>query len=258
VIRLANRHGPVVGAVEGLVYGEDTRSLDAGDYLFVYTDGVTEAMDPAGTLYEEDRLVRVLEARDYESVEEMVDASTDDVWRFQAEAEQADDVTVLALRFEGRKGRADETHLLELEVGSRYEEIDGVNLSFDEFASSHGLPNKVRRSMKLVFDDLLNNVMSYAYDGEAEHVIAVRVELSPDRLAVRITDDGRPFNPFGRTAPDTAAALEERDIGGLGIHLVQNLMDEVSYTRRTDRNVVVLVKYLLHEVAENYPSEETT
>lgn len=258
VVRLANRHGPVVGAVEGLVYGEDAATLQSGDYLFVYTDGVTEAMDPAGELYEEDRLVRVLEARDYDSVEEMVAASTEDVWRFQAEAEQADDVTVLAVRFTGREGGAAGTHVLELEAGNRYEEIDRVNRSFDEFASTHGLPEKVRRSMKLVFDDLLNNVISYAYEDEDEHLIEIRIELSPDRLAVRITDDGHPFNPFGRTSPDTALELEEREIGGLGIHLVQNLMDEVSYTRRTDRNVVVLVKYLSHEAAENEPSEETT
>ncbi len=72
----------------------------------------------------------------------------------------------------------------------------------------------------------------------------MRVELSSDRVAVRISDDGHPFNPFGRNAPDTALALGAREIGGLGIHLVQNLMDEVSYTRRTDENVVLLVKYL--------------
>jgi sigma-B regulation protein RsbU (phosphoserine phosphatase) len=258
VIRLAKRHGPVLGAVEGLVYGEDSETLQVGDYLFVYTDGVTEAMDPAGELYEEDRLVQVLEARDYDSVEELVAASTDDVWRFQSDAEQADDVTVLAMRFTGREGGAAGTHLLEIEADNRFAEIDRVNRSFDEFASAYGLPAKVRRSMKLVFDDLLNNVISYAYDDGEEHVIEIRVELSPDRLAVRITDDGHPFNPFGRTSPDTALALEEREIGGLGIHLVQNLMDEVSYTRRTDRNVVVLVKYLSHEPAENEPNEETT
>jgi sigma-B regulation protein RsbU (phosphoserine phosphatase) len=251
VVRLAKRHGPVVGAVDGLVYGEDSTTLRSGDYLFVYTDGVTEAMDPAGSLYEEERLVGVLGARDYASVEELVAASTDDVWRFQAEAEQADDVTVLAVRFTGREGGAAGTHVLTLEVANRYEEIATVNSSFDEFAAKHGLVANVRRSMKLVFDDLLNNVISYAYTDGLEHLIEVRVELSTDRLAIRITDDGHPFNPFGRSSPDTALALEEREIGGLGIHLVENLMDEVSYTRRTDRNVVVLVKYLSKERSEN-------
>jgi sigma-B regulation protein RsbU (phosphoserine phosphatase) len=234
----------VIGAVDGLVYSEGSGQLERGDVVFVYTDGVTEAMDPDGQLYEEDRLVEVLQSSDIDSVESLVHASTDDVWRFQADAEQADDVTVLAVEFSGRVGGSEDVQVLELSVANRLEEIDSVNESFEAFAAEHGLPEKIRRSMKLVFDDLLNNVISYAYDDDEEHRIDVHVELSSDRVAVRISDDGHPFNPFGRSAPDTALTVGEREIGGLGIHLVQSLMDEVSYKRRTDQNVVVLVKYL--------------
>jgi sigma-B regulation protein RsbU (phosphoserine phosphatase) len=244
IVRLDRRHGPVIGAVDGLVYGEDSGQLDVGDRLYLYTDGITEAMDPAGTLYEEQRLAELLSSRSFESVEDLVKASTDDVWRFQAEAEQADDVTALAVEFVGRAGGAADVRVLAVELRNRLEEIDAVNEAFDGFASTHGLADTVRRSMKLVFDDLLNNVISYAYHDDDEHRIEVHVELSSDRLAVRISDDGHPFNPFGREAPDTALEVEEREIGGLGIHLVENLMDEATYTRRTDRNVVVLVKYL--------------
>jgi sigma-B regulation protein RsbU (phosphoserine phosphatase) len=243
-VRLDALHGPVVGAVEGLVYGQESTTLQPNDLVFLYTDGVTEAMDPAGTLYDEARLVELLSAQESPSVEEVVGASTDGVWRFQADAEQADDVTVLAVKFTGRALGVSDVHRLHLEARNRFEEIDAVNRAFDEFAELHGLPTRVRRSLKLVFDDLLNNVISYAYEDDLEHIIDVHIELSSDRLAVRMTDDGRPFNPFGRTSPDTATPVDEREIGGLGIHLVESLMDEVSYTRRTDRNVVVLVKYL--------------
>jgi sigma-B regulation protein RsbU (phosphoserine phosphatase) len=243
-VRLDARHGPVVGAVEGLVYGQESTTLQPDDLVFLYTDGVTEAMDPAGTLYEEARLVEVLSAQESPSVEEVVGASTEDVWRFQADAEQADDVTVLAVKFAGRALGVSDVHRLHLEARNRYEEIDAVNRAFDEFAELHGLPTRVRRSLKLVFDDLLNNVISYAYEDDLERILDIPVELSSDRLAVRMADDGRPFNPFGRISPDTAQPVDEREIGGLGIHLVESLMDEVSYTRRTDRNVVVLVKYL--------------
>jgi sigma-B regulation protein RsbU (phosphoserine phosphatase) len=244
LIRLERRHGPVVGAVEGLVYGEDTLELTPDDLVFLYTDGVTEAMDPDGTLYEEDRLVRVLGDSTFAAVEEAVRASTDDVWRFQGEAEQADDVTVLAVEFRGRARGASDVARLHIEAENRLEEIDRVNQTFESFAAEHGLPDRVRRSMKLVFDDLLNNVISYAYDDDEVHIIEVNVELSSDRLAVRMADDGHPFNPFAESPPDTALAVEEREIGGLGIHLVQSLMDEATYTRRTNRNVIVLVKYL--------------
>jgi sigma-B regulation protein RsbU (phosphoserine phosphatase) len=225
LIRLAKRHGPVVGAVEGLVYGEDALELMPDDLVFLYTDGVTEAMDPAGSLYDEDRLVEVLRSSNFATVDEAVHASTDD-------------------EFKGRpKGVADVARL-RLEADNRLEEIDRINEGFESFAAEHGLPDRVRRSMKLVFDDLLNNVVTYAYDDDEVHVIEINVELSSDRLAVRIADDGHPFNPFAQSPPDTALVIEDREIGGLGIHLVQSLMDEVTYTRRTDRNVLVLVKYL--------------
>jgi sigma-B regulation protein RsbU (phosphoserine phosphatase) len=86
--------------------------------------------------------------------------------------------------------------------------------------------------------------VSHAYRDKGEHTIDLRAELSSDRLALTITDDGRPFNPFTSAAPDTTVAMEERQMGGLGIHLVRNMMDEVSYRRRTDKNVVILVKHL--------------
>ena len=74
------------------------------------------------------------------------------------------------------------------------------------------------------------------------HSIELRVEAGAGRLAVIVEDDGKPFNPFAMEAPDTELDIEERAIGGLGIHLVRNVMDHVAYQRRTDRNVVTLVK----------------
>jgi anti-sigma regulatory factor (Ser/Thr protein kinase) len=77
------------------------------------------------------------------------------------------------------------------------------------------------------------------------------VELSGDRLTVSITDDGIPFNPFGVETPDTKLSLEERKIGGLGVHLVRKVMDKAIYQRRVDKNVVTLVKELVTDTHEN-------
>ena len=146
-----------------------------------------------------------------------------------------------------------EVQTLRVTVPSRLEEIGSVNDVFHEFSVEHGLPDDIRRGVKIVFDDLLNNVISYAYKDDEEHTIEVRVELSADRLVVHITDDGHAFNPFARAAPDTELDLEDREIGGLGIHIVENLMDVVSYIRQDDQNVVVLVKYLAEESTMENP-----
>jgi anti-sigma regulatory factor (Ser/Thr protein kinase) len=105
-----------------------------------------------------------------------------------------------------------------------------------------GVPVAIRRHVNMVFDELLNNIVSYAFEDENEHAIEVRVSLERQRLVIEILDDGRPFNPFSQQTPDTTLPLEERRIGGLGIHLVQKVMDEVSYERRIDTNLVKLVK----------------
>jgi sigma-B regulation protein RsbU (phosphoserine phosphatase) len=243
LVRLDKRHGPVIGAMEGMVYQEDRIDLTPMDMLLVYTDGVTEAMDPSQGLYEEQQLVELYRSREYSSAEDVVKATVDDVWRFQAEAVQADDVTVLAVEYFGVPEGA-KRHVLDLTIKNELGEIARVNESFNVFAEEHEVEASTRRQMNLVFDELLNNVISYAYEDDEEHEIDIRIELLSDRLAVTITDDGIPFNPFQGSPPDTSLSIEEREVGGLGIHLVQNVMDEVSYSRRTNENVVILAKHL--------------
>jgi len=244
VIQLDQRHGLVVAAMEGMVYGEDKITVIPGDLLLMYTDGVTEAMDVNEKLYSDERLTSLMSSRRFESAEEIVDVTVSDVWDYQGDAEQADDVTVLAVQYFGEpEGKA--LRVLELDIKNHPEEIARMNEAFDSFCDQYSVPAGIHSKMNVVFDELLGNIVSYAYRDEGDHTIEVRVELSSDRLAVTITDDGIPFNPFTRVVPDTTAvSIQEREPGGLGIHLVSNMMDEVSYRRRTNRNVVILVKHL--------------
>jgi anti-sigma regulatory factor (Ser/Thr protein kinase) len=122
---------------------------------------------------------------------------------------------------------------------------DGVGAKFAAFAEERGLPARIRQSVSVALDELLANTIDY---GGAARIV-VDVTLHPNRLSVMLIDDGQPFDPFGQDAPPpplpgTALPLEERKIGGLGIHLVRKMMDDVRYERRADRNVVVLTKRL--------------
>jgi len=241
-VRLDALHGPVVAAMEGMNYGEDEVDLAEGDLLFLYTDGVTEAQNVHGELYGEPALVACLEAGASDDVRETVEATVQDVSRFEGEAEQADDVTVLAVRFNGRGDAGSQA--LELSLANELTEIAGLVARFNEFAEARGLDDAVRRRVNMAVDELLNNIISYGFDDDDPHLIHVRVELDDERLRLTISDDGKPFNPFARNTPDVEAAIDDREIGGLGIHLVQNVMDDVAYRRRTDENTVTLIKYL--------------
>ncbi len=125
-------------------------------------------------------------------------------------------------------------------VGIDLAEIDRVNSAFAEFANAQDLPAKVRRTMRVVVDELLSNAISYGFRGRAGGEIAVEVARADDRLAVTISDNGRPFNPLEMESPDTLLSTQERRLGGLGIHIVRKAVTEVSYERVADRNVVRL------------------
>jgi sigma-B regulation protein RsbU (phosphoserine phosphatase) len=240
VAAVDERHGPVIGGMPGLTYAEDELVLAPDDLLVMYTDGVTEAMSPTEDLYTEERLARLIRDRELATVEDAVRVVLGDIDVHAGGAEQSDDITVLAVRFQGRD--VDVADSFDLTVPNRLPSIDTVNERFNGFASDVGLPDEIRRRVNMVFDELLNNIISYAFDDAAEHGIEVRVRLEQRRLVIEILDDGRPFNPFSQETPDTTLPLESRRIGGLGIHLVQNVMDDVSYERRIDKNLVKLVK----------------
>ncbi len=131
-----------------------------------------------------------------------------------------------------------------LSIENRLEEIVPVTEAFEALCEEHGVSPKVRRPVLLVLDDLLTNVISYAYEDDDVHTITVEIDLTEDRLTVTICDDGSPFDPFDKTPPDTSLPLEERTVGGLGIYLVEKLMDEVHHDRVDGMNVVTIVKHL--------------
>jgi anti-anti-sigma factor len=133
-------------------------------------------------------------------------------------------------------------------IGTDPGEVAGVSAAFAEFADAHAVPAPIRRSVSVALDEFLNNTIAYGFaEGEGRGgggVVSIAVELGADRLCVTLTDNGKAFNPLEMSAPDTALPVAERQIGGLGIHLARQMMDEVVYQRRADRNVVSLTKLL--------------
>jgi serine/threonine-protein kinase RsbW len=110
----------------------------------------------------------------------------------------------------------------------------------DHWAREAGLSEKKVQDIALATEEALVNIFHYGYrEGEGEVAMACRI--APETLTLEIRDTGQPFNPLSREDPDTSLSLEDRPIGGLGIFLIKQLMDEVHYRREGDQNILTVV-----------------
>jgi len=123
-------------------------------------------------------------------------------------------------------------------------EIAAFSDTFEHFCTENGIAQPVLRAFQIAFDEVLTNVADYAYGG-AGGEIDVRVALDANVLAAEVIDSGPEFDPLqSAPPPDLDSDIEDRAIGGLGLHLVTAMMDEVSYRRSTQHNHLRLKKFL--------------
>lgn len=135
-------------------------------------------------------------------------------------------------------------------------EVAKVNSAVAEFVAAQGVPASVRRSLHVVLDELLANSAMHGLAGREDGTVTVEAAVAAGRLTVTIRDNGTAFDPFARAAPDTTLSVKDRPIGGLGIHLVQQLVDEVSYRRDDTWNVVGIVKRLEGNAGDGHRGDQ--
>jgi len=109
------------------------------------------------------------------------------------------------------------------------------------------LPEEVEFQIDLVLDELVSNVIRHGLKDDKEHFIEVNLRCDEHDLILEVEDDGVPFNPLDASPPDITKPIVERRIGGLGIHLVRQIMDSLAYERREGKNYLLIRKRLREE-----------
>jgi anti-sigma regulatory factor (Ser/Thr protein kinase) len=121
-------------------------------------------------------------------------------------------------------------------------EIERACTAVEEFVAAQGLSSDVGYALALTLDEAVANVIRHGYADDAEHIIRVRLWLEGDLLSVQVADDAKAFNPLLAPEPDLALPIEQRPIGGLGVHIMRTMMDDIEYRRTNGQNLLTLRK----------------
>jgi len=243
----------MIGMVPGTRFEAQTSVVPAGSRLFVFSDGVYEVCSPSGAWLDFDQFVQMLVARSAPHAIGL-DGVLADVRAWQQRETFEDDCSIVAFEFplQGPVSSADtlpdggspqtamDPDTIRLSIGNALGEVStAIDVLRDEL-SRRRLPPPLIHVAETVADELLSNVIRHGYRDDRPHTIDIAIAVQEDELTLQVSDDGIPFDPFGRPAPDVTRPLEERPVGGLGIHMVRELAARCRYARVDGRNQVTV------------------
>jgi len=131
---------------------------------------------------------------------------------------------------------------VKLTVKNRIEDLLRVNSIFESFATQHDIGGKLRYHLLVSIEEILTNIIKYGFDEQGVHPIHITFRNDSGAIEMEFEDRGREFNPLEVGEPDLDTPIEDRQLGGLGIHLVKNMVDVAQYRRVGDRNILLLRK----------------
>ena len=225
-----------VGVMGGFEYTEETVQLRDDEMLLLYTDGLTEAENARKELFGDDRLLQLMSTDTHQSPKDAVERLKTAVAEFADGVDQSDDLTMLCLRLDSCVEPMEEIILTN--SMSEIEKLPAVTV---RLARRFGFDEACRNRLNLILEEALVNVIDYAYPkGESGEIELRILHDAAGKIIFRISDSGTPFDPTLGGNADIQADIEERPIGGLGIFLIKNLSDNVSYSRVDGRNVLTI------------------
>ena len=229
-----------LGIIGGYAFNEQHTQLQYDDSLLLYTDGLTEAENQQFQQFGLEKVESVLHTR--RGSQEHLEALQGAVTEYVGGAPQSDDLTMLFIHYlpKGDTNRQERHLVLHNDIRQIPQLADFV----EAIAQEKQLNQSMAMNINLALEEAVSNVMLYAYPEGTDGLVDVGANIDKDALEFVIVDSGVPFDPTAAPEVDLNAPVEQRPIGGLGIHLVRQLMDSVSYERKEDKNYLKMKKHL--------------
>ena len=214
-----------------------------GTTIFLFTDGLTEAMDADKNQFKMERVketaFQALACQQHEP-RQIIERMTDAVHAFVGDAEQSDDLTMMGIQYIRQQSNVKMRRSLVLPNNTS--EVPKLNDFVGEVCETVGLNHEETMKVKVAIEEAVVNVMNYAYPPETKGDVTIEASSNDVRLKFTIIDSGKPFDPTVQASVDTTLSAKDRRIGGLGIHIVRQFMDSINYERIDALNVLTLRK----------------
>ena len=225
-----------IGVFSDVTFSHQETQLPSGSTIFLYTDGLTEAKKARNQFFGEKRTKAVLTecAAAQLTSRQMLESITEAVHRYVGDAEQSDDLTMLAIRYTPQTDS--------LLITNDIHEVPKLNDFQKSVYAKLNIEKSLARRLQLAVEEAVVNVIEYAYPIMTEGPIEIRMMSDGHRLKVMILDSGIAFDPTSKKRADITPSVEDRQIGGLGIHLYRELMDSIHYERKDEKNILTLIK----------------
>ena len=233
-----NHQNIPVGLFADFTFDGETMQLSPDMKLTVYTDGVNEAENMQKTLFGDDRLLEAISGATEMTARQTVESVAHSVAEFAAGADQSDDITILCIR------RADGSADHVLRMKNSLAEVERLPKWIETVCQQYEVREDMTMTLNLALEEALVNVINYAYAPGVTGEISLRADRVGEAIVFTLIDSGVAFDPTGVAEVDTDAPLDERAIGGLGVHLYRTIMDRVEYERRDGYNLLRLTKFL--------------
>ena len=238
---LKDKHGLALAAMEEMKYRGYEIQMNPGDRLFVYTDGVPEAIDKDGQQYGTDRMIRALDRAGSGSMRNALAAVQEDLAAFVGDADQFDDITMLNFTYHGPEKGAGVMNTLTVEA--KKENLAQVLTFVEGTLEKAGCSARSMLQIQVAVEEVFVNIASYAYAPDTGDAL-IAAGADGENAVITFRDRGMPFDPLAKEDPDVTLPVEQRGIGGLGIFMVKKSMDDVEYRYEDGENILTIRKKL--------------
>lgn len=234
-----------LGVIKNYEYKLQEIHIPLNSSLFIYTDGVTEAENNKFEFYNYNRVKHFIKNHNTLRIKDLILKLVQDIDIFKQNANQSDDLTLFGIHYQKPYCLPYNTNEKYLEIKACIDNIPEIKKFTDEIAKAVQMPHKEKMDINLALEEAISNIIFYGYKNEKdakEHTIIVEAKISTEKIIFNIKDSGIAFNPLENKDPDITLSTEEREMGGLGIYIIKQLMNQVTYQRIENHNLLTLKK----------------